>query len=67
MTEAELSLIGHQPSDSLLTSAAGLVGPAIDPPTDSQASSDYRRSIARVLVVRALKVALERAENRMAT
>jgi carbon-monoxide dehydrogenase medium subunit len=63
ISAGEALLVGESPSEALFENAASEVGAAIEPPTDGQASGAYRRSIARVLTHRALRLARERAER----
>jgi len=60
--EAEQSLIGERPSESLFQQAAKKASEAIDEPlSDIHASGEYRRHLARVLTRRALTEAATRA------
>jgi carbon-monoxide dehydrogenase medium subunit len=58
---AERVLAGSRPSEALWQAAADAVRSAIDPDSDLHASADYRRHVAGVLTVRALREALGRA------
>lgn len=55
-------LIGETPSEALFATAADLAArEEIEPVSDIHASADYKRHLARVLTVRALRQAVERA------
>lgn len=57
-------LVGNKPTKEAIESVAeAAVQDEIDPATDLHASADYRRSITRVLVVRSLTEAFERAQK----
>jgi CO/xanthine dehydrogenase FAD-binding subunit len=59
---AMASLMGHVPSASRIEEAARMAAEMdIDPPADMHASAGYRRHLARVLVRRALTLAVARA------
>lgn len=56
-------LIGNAPTKEAIEEVAELVSTnEIDPATDLHATADYRRSITRVLIVRSLTEAFERAK-----
>jgi aerobic carbon-monoxide dehydrogenase medium subunit len=57
MTEAERTLIGRPPNLGTFQAAAHAAVKAIDPLDDANVSADYRREIARAMVVRALEAA----------
>jgi carbon-monoxide dehydrogenase medium subunit len=57
MTEAERTLIGRPPNLGTFQAAAHIAVKAIDPLDDASVSADYRREIARAMVVRALEAA----------
>jgi aerobic carbon-monoxide dehydrogenase medium subunit len=57
MTEAERTLIGRPPNLGTFQAAAHAAVKAIDPLGDANVSADYRREIARAMVVRALEAA----------
>jgi xanthine dehydrogenase iron-sulfur cluster and FAD-binding subunit A len=59
--EAERALASGPLSDAALDAAAAAVRRAIAPEGDIHATAEYRRHIAGVLVVRALRLAAERA------
>jgi carbon-monoxide dehydrogenase medium subunit len=63
-TEAERSLIGKQPDKAALDAAGALAARAGSPTADRRGAVDYKREMARVLTVRALKLAVERARGR---
>jgi CO/xanthine dehydrogenase FAD-binding subunit len=56
-------LIGLPPGDELFRHAADAIDSAINPATDVQATADYRRQVAKVLVRRALDTAARRASQ----
>jgi len=57
-------LIGNAPTKEAIEEVAELAATEeIDPATDLHATADYRRSITRVLVVRSLTEAFERAKK----
>lgn len=62
--EAARLLVGHEPSGDLFTSAGEAVRDSINPGSDVQATSEYRRQLACTLVERALIQAVDRAQNR---
>lgn len=62
--EAEDSLTGKRPSDALIAEAARQAADASSPTADRRGSVEYKREMARVMAVRALKKALERAGGR---
>jgi carbon-monoxide dehydrogenase medium subunit len=64
MREAEALLLGQLPGEELFHTAAEKACADLDPPTDLHASSEYRRSVAGVLVRRALHTAAEQAVQR---
>lgn len=59
--EAERSLAGEEPSESLWASAAELAASDLDPPSDLHGSAAYRRHLTRNLVKRSLAQAASRA------
>ena len=62
--EAEALLAGQVPDATLLEAVGAAVADALEDPTeDVHASADYRRDLARVLSVRCLTEALERARG----
>lgn len=60
-TEAEKFLIGRMPDDATLAEAARLAAQAAKPTADRRGAPDYKREMARVLTMRALKTAVRRA------
>jgi carbon-monoxide dehydrogenase medium subunit len=57
MTEAERTLIGRPPNLGTFQAAAHAAVRTIDPLDDENVSAEYRRSVARAMVVRALESA----------
>jgi carbon-monoxide dehydrogenase medium subunit len=57
MAEAERTLIGRPPNLGTFQAAAHAAVKAIDPLDDANVSAEYRREIARAMVVRALEAA----------
>ncbi len=55
--EARMLLIGAQPDDKIFTAAAEQAASSLDPIADLHASWEYRRSVANILVKRALQTA----------
>ncbi|HTT40416.1 MAG TPA: xanthine dehydrogenase family protein subunit M [Burkholderiales bacterium] len=60
-TEAEKYLAGKKPDESVIAEAGRLAAAASAPSADRRGSVGYKREMARVLVMRALRKALERA------
>jgi carbon-monoxide dehydrogenase medium subunit len=60
---AETALVGHPLVPERLDAAAAAVREAVDPPSDIHAPAAYRRHVAGVLAVRALRRAAERASR----
>lgn len=60
---AEERLQGEKPSAKLLESAAEKAAATLEPPSDVHGSAAYRRKVARVLIRRALELALSRAQG----
>ncbi|MGH2752126.1 MAG: FAD binding domain-containing protein [Actinomycetota bacterium] len=58
-TRAESLLTGNEPTPDALAAAARAAAEDVDPVSDAQASSDYRRRLAEVLTRRSLEDALE--------
>lgn len=56
-------LVGNEPTREAIEAVAEAVQSEIDPATDLHATEDYRRSITRVLVVRSLTEAFDRAKR----
>jgi carbon-monoxide dehydrogenase medium subunit len=61
--EAEESLTGKKPTDDAIAEAARLAAAATSPSADRRGSVDYKREMARVLTARALKKAVQRANQ----
>lgn len=61
--EAERHLAGNALTETVLQAAADAVRRAIEPESDIHATADYRRQLAGVLSVRALRLAAERARG----
>jgi carbon-monoxide dehydrogenase medium subunit len=59
--EAQKSLVGKKPDEKTLTDAARLAAKAASPSADRRGSVEYKQEMTRVLALRALKAALERA------
>jgi carbon-monoxide dehydrogenase medium subunit len=62
----ESVLRGNPPSSELFIRAAAEIDGDISPISDVRATAEYRKSSARVLLVRALEAAWKQAESRMA-
>jgi aerobic carbon-monoxide dehydrogenase medium subunit len=60
---AEAHLAGNTPDEARLAEAARLAGAAALPSADRRGSVDYKQNMARVLTLRALRRALERARE----
>ena len=58
---AEAALVGHMLTDSVLLQVAAEAAAACNPIDDKRGTKEYRRRVAGVLTVRALKLAAERA------
>ncbi|CCH74512.1 Carbon-monoxide dehydrogenase (Acceptor) [Nostocoides australiense Ben110] len=63
LAAVEAALLGNEPTAELITEAAGQTENAIRPIDDVHASAAYRRKVARVVVARALKKAVTKAEE----
>jgi aerobic carbon-monoxide dehydrogenase medium subunit len=61
---AEDLLVGERPSAELFDEAARRATDDIDPPADLHGSSDYRKTVAAVLVRRGLRAAADNARER---
>ena len=59
--EAEKFLTGKKPDDATLAEAGRLAAAAANPSADRRGGVDYKREMARVLTLRALKTAVRRA------
>lgn len=62
-TQAEQSLVGHQPDDALIQRAASLAAEAARPISDHRGSEAYKRSLVKTLTSRALHQAIARANG----
>jgi len=60
-TAAEQQLVGKKPEAAVLEGAARAAAQATSPSADRRGATDYKKEMGRVLAVRALKKALERA------
>ncbi len=60
-TAAEALLVGERPSEQVFAEAGVRAAEQAEPESDIHASADYRRDMVRVLTVRALRLALQRA------
>lgn len=63
-TEAEKYLVGKKPDAAVIAETAGLAAKATSPTADRRGAVDYKREMARVLTMRALKLAVDRAGGR---
>lgn len=61
--EAEKYLQGRKPDAAAIAEAAKLAAKASDPSADRRGSVEYKKEMARVLTMRALKKAVERAQG----
>jgi carbon-monoxide dehydrogenase medium subunit len=59
--EAERVLVGKRPDEELITETARRAADAASPSPDHRGSVEYKKEMARVLVARALRKALQRA------
>ena len=59
--DAEDALVGKRSTDAVIAEAAGRAADASSPTPDRRGSVEYKRNMARVLAVRALKQAIQRA------
>ena len=62
-TAAEASLRGRKPDPAVIAEAARLAGEASSPRADRRGTVEYKREMARVMAMRALKKACARAEG----
>jgi carbon-monoxide dehydrogenase medium subunit len=60
-TAAAQYLVGKKPDDTVIAEAGRLAATASSPSADRRGSVEYKREMARVLTMRALRKALERA------
>jgi carbon-monoxide dehydrogenase medium subunit len=63
-TEAEKYLVGKKPDAAVIAETGRLAAKATSPTADRRGAVDYKREMARVLTVRALKLAVDRAGGR---
>ena len=63
LSEAEAALVGERPSEALFNAVAELSIAGLDPDADLHASGEYRRYVASVLVNRALRLAVDSANQ----
>ncbi|MDH3607605.1 MAG: xanthine dehydrogenase family protein subunit M [Acidimicrobiia bacterium] len=61
--EAEDLLAGREPTLEAFDTAADAIGPSIQPLDDQQGTADYKRHLSRVLTIRALRIAQQRATD----
>lgn len=59
--EAEHMLVGQEPTDELLRTAADAIDSVLDPLEDVHGPADYKRQLARVVTLRALQAARTRS------
>lgn len=59
--EAEQTLLGQEPTDELLRTAADAIDSVIEPLEDVHGPADYKRDVAKVVTRRALQTARTRA------
>jgi carbon-monoxide dehydrogenase medium subunit len=60
-TSAEQSLVGKKPDEAAFAEAARLAAAATSPNPDRRGQTDYKQDMARVLTIRALRKAAQRA------
>jgi aerobic carbon-monoxide dehydrogenase medium subunit len=63
-TDAEKYLAGKKPDEAVLAEAGRLAATAASPSADRRGSVEYKKEMARVLTVRALRKAVQRAEGK---
>lgn len=63
-TDAERHLVGKKPDAEVIAETARLAAKATSPSADRRGAVDYKREMARVLTMRALKSAIDRAGGR---
>lgn len=63
LTEVEEALLGQAPTEETFQKAADLAADAVEPLIDPQTSADYRRTLAPVVVRRALERAMHSAQD----
>ena len=61
--DAEAALIGNQPSDAAIESAAAAAAASCNPTTDQRGPAEYKRHLAGELTRRALRRAIARAQG----
>jgi aerobic carbon-monoxide dehydrogenase medium subunit len=61
--ESESLLQGSEPADGVIETAGAAVAGAVNPLDDVHASGSYRRDMAQVLLIRAVRKAVERARE----
>src|SRR2546422_864185 len=61
--DAERRLVGRRPDDAALADAAERVKQVTEPQSDIHATAEYRRHLAGVLTLRALRLAVARARQ----
>lgn len=59
--EAEQMLLGREPTDELLSEAADSIDSVIEPLEDVHGPADYKRHLAKVVTLRALRAARSRS------
>lgn len=63
-TKAEAAIVNKKPSEALYAEAGRLAAEAATPSADRRGSVEYKQQMARVLTVRALRTAVQRAEGK---
>jgi carbon-monoxide dehydrogenase medium subunit len=63
-TDAEKYLAGKKPDEAVFAEAGRLAAAAASPSADRRGSVEYKKEMARVLTVRALRKAVQRAEGK---
>jgi len=61
--QAEAHLTGKRLDDATIRAAAGLAAEAAEPTSDGRGSAEYKKDLVRVLTMRALRRAAQRAER----
>jgi aerobic carbon-monoxide dehydrogenase medium subunit len=61
VTDAEAALVGNAPSEETFAAAADAAAAQSSPTSDSHGPAEYKRAMVREMTLRALRVALERA------
>jgi aerobic carbon-monoxide dehydrogenase medium subunit len=62
-TKAEASLKGVTPDEAAIKRAAALAAEAAEPSEDLRGSVEYKKDLVRILTIRALRKAVERAQS----